>query len=192
MHRAQVMSSRQLAGRVTRWHTWPMIRKPSVMEHAGRVATLYVELFGLPRAEVLLYCLHHDHGEFTAGDTPFSAKSLVPGLREGLNVAEEIGRDRLGIHLPDISSREFLMFKVCDLLEMFETGVVEWNMGNRYAGCVIVDCVDAALATAEALDEKVEENDDSAGEGPAPDHRLTVVNWVHSNGYKGVHAYDVT
>lgn len=189
MRRDQLMSSRQLAGRVTRWHTWPMIRKPSVMEHAGRVAALYVELWGMPRAEVLYYCLVHDHGEFTAGDTPFSAKSLAPGLREALNFAEQIGLARQGITLPDISTREFRKFKVCDLLEMFETGVVEWNMGNRYAGCVIVDCVSTALLQAEALDAEEAENDDSAGEGPASDYHKLVTSWVYGNGYEGGHAY---
>ncbi len=131
MRRDEMMASRQLAGRVVRWHTWPMLRRPTVAEHASRVATLYVELWGMPRAEVLYYALCHDHGEFTAGDTPYSAKELVPGLRENLNQAEKIGRDRLGVTLPEITQEEFLRFKVCDLLEMFETGVVEWRMGNR-------------------------------------------------------------
>lgn len=135
----------------------------------------------MPRAEVLYYALCHDHGEFTAGDTPYSAKELAPGLREGINFAEEIGRNRLGVTLPEISQEEFLKFKVCDLLEMFETGVVEWRMGNRYCGVVVVDCANAALNFADRLD---------TGSQNQPNY-LHVTNWIHANGYKGAHHYDV-
>lgn len=190
MKREDIMTSRQLAGRVERWHTWPMIRRPSVMEHAGRVASLFCELWSIPRGEVLYYCLHHDHGEFTAGDVPFSAKALAPNLRESMNIAETIGRYRLDIHLPEINEEEFLRFKICDLLEMFETGIVEWNMGNRYAGCVIVDCVSEALSLANKVDLLIH------GLG-VTGHNLRsacfdhVHNWIFKNGYKGVSHYDV-
>lgn len=187
MRRDKLMSSTQLAGRVTRWHTWPMHRKPSVAEHASRVATLYVELWGMPRAEVLYYALCHDHGEFTAGDTPYSAKELAPGLREGINFAEEIGRNRLDITLPEISQEEFLKFKVCDLLEMFETGVVEWNMGNRYCGVVVVDCATAACNLAEKLDEEL--STDRLTRGNL--NYARVQDWTFNNGYKGIAHYDV-
>ena len=184
MRRDEIMKSRQLAGRVTRWHTWPMIRKPSVAEHSSRVATLYVELWGMPRAAVLYYCLVHDHGEMTAGDVPFSAKDLAPGIREGINQAEAIGRDRLNIQIPDISNEEFTKFKVCDLLEMFETAIVEWNMGNRYAGCVIVDCANLARTLAQKVDGLTDY-------GNGETHYNLVTNWIHANGYKGHLAYDI-
>jgi 5'-deoxynucleotidase YfbR-like HD superfamily hydrolase len=177
------MASRQLAGRVERWHTWPMIRRPTVMEHAGRVASLFCELWGIPRGEVLYYCLHHDHGEFTAGDVPFSAKELAPNLRESMNFAEAIGRDRLGIILPEINQEEFLRFKICDLLEMFETAIVEWNMGNRYAGCVVVDCANTALDMAHKVDLLVSGNRTAC--------RDYIEGWVYKNGYKGAATYDV-
>ena len=183
------MSSQQLAGRVTRWHTWPMIRKPSVAEHASRVATLFVQLWGIPRGEVLYYCLVHDHGEFTAGDNPYSSKELVEGLRENLNRAEAIGRDRLGIKMPEITEEEFLRFKICDLLEMFETAVVEWNMGNRYAGCVVVDCATAARSIAVKVDDLVNAREGSGIKSAACYSHIT--NWVHNNGYKGHMHYDV-
>ena len=128
-----ILGSRQLAGRVTRWHTWPMIRKPNNAEHSARVATIYIEIFGLPRAEVLEYCLKHDWGELTAGDTPYGAKQLVPDLKEGTNKAEMIGIDRLGTRLPELTEPEWFRFKVCDLMEMWETALVERNMGNAYA-----------------------------------------------------------
>lgn len=138
----QVLSNRQLSGRVQRWHTWPMIRRPTVNEHQARVAQLYIEVWGLPRAEVLKYCLYHDAGELTAGDTPFGAKRLSPRLAEGVNEAEDIGRQRLGIEMPELTEQEHRRFKACDLLEMLETACVEFNMGNHYAEVPIKSCRD--------------------------------------------------
>lgn len=132
-----VMISRQLAGRVVRYHTWPMIRKPTVAEHECRVAKIYCELWGLPRAEVLYYCLHHDDGELAAGDTPFYAKRAVPGLAEKVNEAERMGLTTLGVSLPEITEEEFLKFKVSDCLEMWECAHVELTMGNGYAQAII-------------------------------------------------------
>lgn len=132
-----VMTSRQLAGRVTRYHTWPMIRRPTVAEHAARVATLYCELWGLPRAEVLYYCLHHDNGELAAGDVPFGAKRRVPGMADAANVAEKMGLLSLGVQMPELTEQEHKQFKMADYLEMWECAVVEANMGNRYALTII-------------------------------------------------------
>lgn len=128
-----IQMSRQLAGRVVRWHTWPMIRRPTVAEHQNRVTTLYVEVFGMPRAEVLYYCSVHDMGEQTAGDTPYGAKRRVPELAEAVNSAEAMGLLSLGIRMPSLTPEEFRRFKICDLLEMWETAIVEINMGNQYA-----------------------------------------------------------
>lgn len=181
MRRKDIMRSTQLAGRVVRWHTWPMIRKPTVAEHTSRVATLYVELWGMPRAEVLYYCLCHDHGELTAGDNPFSSKALVPGLRENLNEAERIGRERLGITLPDLTQEEFLRFKVCDLGDMFEVGVVERNMGNRYAICVVQDCATEMYALGGRLDDLEEV---ATEDRPFRSQNFNHIHqWIHSNGY---------
>jgi len=148
----QQKQSRQLAGRVTRWHTWPMIHKPSNAEHSARVATLYIEVWGLPRAEVLEYCLKHDWGEFTAGDTPFEAKRLSPGLSANVNDVECIGIERLGTKLPELTAVEWVRFKVCDLLEMYETAWVEFNMGNRYCECSMHSCSTAIRKLYESLE----------------------------------------
>lgn len=131
-----VMASRQLAGRVTRYHTWPMIRKPTTNEHAARVAKLYVELWGMPRAEILYYCLIHDDGELAGGDTPFYAKRAVPELKDATDKAESMGLVTLGQVRPELTEDEFRRFKMADYLEMWETATVEQNMGNRYADVV--------------------------------------------------------
>lgn len=140
----EIMSSRQLAGRVTRFHTYPMLHKPTNAAHSARVATLYCELWGLPRAEVLYYCLHHDSGELAAGDTPQPAKREVPGLKRAVDDAELMGRITLGVVLPELTDEEFWRFKVSDLLELFECAVVERTMGNKYAEPVLVEAERAA------------------------------------------------
>jgi len=137
MTHEKIMASRQLAGRVMRYHTHPTLRKQSVNEHQARVAKLYVELWGMPRAEVLYYCLAHDDGELAAGDTPFYAKRAVPELKTSTDAAEKMGQLTLGQTLPVLEDEEWSRFKLSDLLEMWEYSVVERNMGNRYADTVL-------------------------------------------------------
>lgn len=146
-----VMRSTQLAGRVVRYHTWPMIRRPTVAEASARVATLYCELWGLPRAEVLYYCLHHDNGELYGGDIPFYAKRRVAGLSECSNEAEKAGLKELGVTLPELTPTEYKQFKIVDYLEMWETAVVEANMGNRYALIVLDNLKPAVYDLADKL-----------------------------------------
>lgn len=139
MQRESVYKSRHLAGRVLRYSTWPTIRQPTVAEHCWRVACIYVEVFGMPRAEVLYYALHHDSGELWAGDLPFMVKAKTPGLREAMNVAEQIGLEKLGVQLPEITDQERAQIKIADLLEMHEFGLVEYQMGNMYAQPIVSD-----------------------------------------------------
>ena len=61
------------------------------------------------------------------------AKRASPDLKESINKAEEVGLEKLGITLPSLSSEEFIQFKIADILEMFEFGLIERFMGNRLA-----------------------------------------------------------
>lgn len=148
MNRTQVYASRQLAGRVRRYHAWPVLHVQSVGEHCNRVAQIYVEIFGLPRAEVLHYVAHHDGGELYAGDVPFSAKDRVPGLRDAINESEKLGLKMLGVQLPSLTALEWGRFKIADILEMWEFGCIEYRMGNQYAMPIIEDTKRAVLAKA--------------------------------------------
>lgn len=140
--RAQVHSSHYLCGKVKRYHTWPMLQPQSTGEHCWRVACLFVELFGLPRAEVLYYCLHHDSGELWAGDLPFGSKP------NGHHEQEQHGLDLLRIELPLITDEERIKIKLCDLLEMYETGEHEQRLGNQYADPIVKDTMAAAVELA--------------------------------------------
>lgn len=147
-----ILRSGQLAGRVQRWHTWPMLRRPLNGEHCARVGIIYVELWGMPRAEVLYHCLTHDHGELAAGDTPYGAKRRVPELAEAVNRAEMMGRTTLGVLPTNLTQVEYDRFKVCDLGEMWETACVEFHMGNRFAECSILSCREAMIDLGHKLD----------------------------------------
>ena len=129
----KINSSKALANRVVRYHCYPTHQTQSIGEHSNRVLTIFVELWGIPRAEVLYYIACHDKGEYWAGDTPFGAKRDHPLLKEGVDQAEESGLKKLGIKLPDLNEDEFIQFKVADILEMFEFGAIERMMGNRLA-----------------------------------------------------------
>ena len=139
INRGEIYRSVHLAGCVKRYSTWPMIHEQTVGHHCWRVATIFVEIFGLPRAEVLLFCLHHDSGELYAGDIPFRIKREVQGLKDLMNAAEDLGLHQLGIELPILTKEERIQVKIADLLEMHERGEYEFNLGNQYAEPIIMD-----------------------------------------------------
>jgi 5'-deoxynucleotidase YfbR-like HD superfamily hydrolase len=112
-----------------------------------------VELFELPRAEVLYYCLHHDSGELFAGDLPFGSKIKVDGLKDAMDEAESIGLKKLGITLPNLTKQEKTRVKICDLLEMWETGEYETLSGNKYAEPIMTDTLAAVMHIAEEEDD---------------------------------------
>lgn len=151
MRRDAVYASRQLAGRVLRYHTWPVLRQQSVGEHTWRLEGIYVELFGLPRPEVWWWMHNHDVGELWAGDVPFGAKQAVPGLKDAMNASEAMGMGRLGVMMPRLTEQEWSQVKLCDLLEMWEFGMVEMQMGNMLAGPIVDDTMNAALKLADEL-----------------------------------------
>lgn len=148
MNRMDVYRSRYQAGQVIRYHAWPTLRKPTVAEHCWRVTCIYVEVFGLPRAEVMYHCLHHDSGELWAGDIPFMAKGRVPGLREAMEASEAQGLEVLGLKLPDLTEDERRRLKISDLLEMHEYGMNEFRMGNKFGMPIAEDTLNAAYKTA--------------------------------------------
>jgi len=145
-----VRRNRALAGQVRRYHTWPTLRTQTVGEHSWRVATIYLELFS-PDSRVLEYILWHDAGELTTGDLPYPVKDLVAGLRRSLESAEAIGRSNLGVTLPNLMVEQHKRVKLCDCLEMFEFGVQETAMGNRFGEPVAKAMRDTALGVAATL-----------------------------------------
>jgi len=158
MNREQMKRSHYLAGKVVRYHTHPTLNTQTVADHSWRVAVLIVELFGIPRAEVLVYALYHDCGEMSSGDLPFMAKDAVPGLADAMKRAEAYGLELLEVCLPELSSLEKVQVKIADLLEMYEFGTLEVAMGNQYGDMVRDDTLAEArrLASKHNLTEAVD------------------------------------
>jgi 5'-deoxynucleotidase YfbR-like HD superfamily hydrolase len=148
VRRDDVLSSRAMAVRVKRYHTWRTIQTQTVGEHCCRVAQIYCELWGLPRAEVLYYALHHDSGELLSGDVPFLAKSESAQLKEGCRAVEKKGLERLRVELPLLTMDEQRRMKIADLMEMYEFGHVDWTMGNAYAEPIERDTMSEAILVA--------------------------------------------
>lgn len=149
--RDSIYSSPVMASRLKRYHAWPVLHEQTIGEHCARVANIYVEVFGLPRAEVLYYVLNHDAGELLAGDVPFGGKDHVPELRAAITEAERIGRDLLGISLPELTHEEQTCVKISDLLEMHEFGIIEELMGNTLAEPVTDETLRLAFDKASEL-----------------------------------------
>lgn len=131
-----MMANRALASRIRRYHTIPVIHQETVGEHSHRLGTLYLQLFGRPRAEVLEYILYHDLGELSSGDLPFNAKRDAPGIKDYMDKAETAGRRRMNIKMPELTSEELARVKLCDMLQMLEFARIEMTMGNQYAHSV--------------------------------------------------------
>jgi 5'-deoxynucleotidase YfbR-like HD superfamily hydrolase len=134
-----------------------MIHEQTVGQHCWRVACIFVEIFGLPRAEVLYFCLHHDSGELWAGDIPFGVKKQMPGLKDLMTKAEEIGLYQLELKLPELTKEERIQVKISDLLEMHERGEYELNLGNKFAEPIVLDTMHEAqrLAKESCMSEHV-------------------------------------
>lgn len=152
MNRASVVTSLRHAGNVKRYHTHPTLRTQTVADHSWHVMRIFMELFpDAVTVEVLTYILWHDTPEIGTGDLPFPVKATHPALRAEITELEQEVSDNLGIVWPELTTRQRLLVKVCDLLEMTEFGCEEYTMGNKYAVIIIEDTVHAVLPIAKEL-----------------------------------------
>jgi 5'-deoxynucleotidase YfbR-like HD superfamily hydrolase len=147
MTRDEVYSSVRLAGLVERYHAWPTIKRQTVAEHCWRAATIWSEVFDeIPPGHVYYRILHHDSGELFAGDVPFGAKQLVPGLHDRYKAAEAEGQARLKLRsVFPLSRVEQRRLKICDLLEMAEFACHEMQLGGGSYAHPILEAVCAAI-----------------------------------------------
>ena len=75
-------------GRVSRFHTKPLVKPETVAEHSYLVAWVAtIMCAGRPSANLLLACLAHDGPEFRLGDVPSPTKRLM-GMSEAFAEAE--------------------------------------------------------------------------------------------------------
>lgn len=154
MNREDVMTSRRAAGGVVRYHAWPTLQRQTVAEHSWRVATILRELFPqLCSSSALCYALEHDMDELHTGDLPFHVKNKHPKIKNAMEDAALEGKVALGvIPLVELDEWERDAVKICDLLEMFEFGLVERAMGSKFAEPVIQGARWGALDRARTYD----------------------------------------
>lgn len=144
------------AGQISRFHTWPTHRTQSVGEHTWQVMRIMMTVdVGMCTTRLMHYAVLHDVGEM-AGDIPWPGKRNDPVLKSQCDLAE--GRVRAAMtarwdlpHLPGLSDTERSFFKVCENLEMWEFGLQEVSMGNKYGAVVASRMLFAADAEMQRL-----------------------------------------
>lgn len=146
MNRSQMRSSTLMAGRVKRYHTWPVHQEETVDHHSMGVLRVYREIFGLgDNMEVVRYIMDHDLPEISVGDLPFPIKREYPALKAAIVEAEKKSAMDLGLPSTyNLTETELVRVKVCDLLQMWQFGCVEVYMGNAFAVPIKNDALKAA------------------------------------------------
>lgn len=142
----QVRLDTRLAGQVTRYHTWPRIREQSVGEHSWQVLRIYSCVATEIDPDFMMYCVYHDTGEIATGDLPYPIKSQNPCLKEEIERLEQDSlinqahywRPLVGKGLSDEQLR---LFKLIEMVEMFEWGLDEMTRGSTYGNIVAERCL---------------------------------------------------
>lgn len=150
----------RVAGEIRRYHTWKVHHQQSVGEHTWQVMRIMMTIdAGMCTTKLMRYAMLHDVGEM-AGDIPWPGKRNDPVLKERHDIAElkihtaMSGRWGLPM-LPTLSPTERNFFKMCENLEMWEFGLQERSMGNRYATVVASRMLVAAMEHYEKMPAEV-------------------------------------
>lgn len=127
------------AGAVRRYHTWPTIQTQTVAEASWNVVRILVTIWPDAPAEAITHALLNDCGEIVTGDLPFPVKRDNRVLKDEIVRLEETAIIDMGL-APQESCRDQVWrdrVKICDMLEMWEFGLDETAMGNRYAQPIV-------------------------------------------------------
>ena len=151
------------AGMVTRYHTWPLVRKQQVNEHTWNalriLLTIAPDYCGY---DVVAWGVVHDLGEYDAGDMPHSAKKANPVLAERLEEVESSARLKLlskwEMRVPHPTHLELMLFKYSELLEMWEFGLEEIESGCVHGRGIRDNAMSAAEEIFGMLPESVQES----------------------------------
>lgn len=134
-----MLADPRFAGEVKRYHTWPCLQVQTVASHTWHVMRIYWQLFGPMPPVVSTHLLWHDAGELRAGDLPFPVKANNPKLKAEIERLELDTLAGMQVKLPPLSEREKVRCKLCDLLEMYDFGLVERALGNSMSAPIIDD-----------------------------------------------------
>lgn len=144
MTRDEVLTNARHAGSVLRYHTWPVLHRQTIGEHCWQVMRIYWQIWGHLPNPVSTYFLWHDVGELVLGDLPFPIKKDNPKLKEECDRIERTAVKRMGGESSNsttcvLTDKELLRIKFCDVLDMYEYGIQEMNLGSRYAAPIVED-----------------------------------------------------
>lgn len=142
MLRSQVLTNPRMAGGVKRYHTWPTHQVQTVADHTWQVMRIYWTVFGPMPPHISTAILWHDCGELVSGDPPYPVKLLNPVLKHEMDRIEGDAVKNMGgpkVGFGELSVRERIRIKACDLVEMLEFGMEELRLGSQYASPIVDD-----------------------------------------------------
>lgn len=127
----------RMSGEVKRYSTWPTTQTQTVAAHTWHVMRIYDEIWGPPSASMFSHLLFHDGGEVAVGDLPFPLKAENPELKRIHGEIEDQALKDIHGYNGIITDYQKWRLKICDLLEMWEFGRVEVDMGNKHGGPIV-------------------------------------------------------
>jgi hypothetical protein len=155
MKRAQILSNARFAGSVLRYHTWPTIQRQTVADHTWHVLRIWFQIWGPLSPAVSSHLLWHDAGELVLGDLPFPVKGNNPRLKHECEVVEEKAVTDMGGAPNGLLGYNKVRAKACDLVEMWEFGWMEAQLGNRFAQPIMADISKALSALPLTTEDKL-------------------------------------
>jgi len=112
---------------------------------------IWFQIWGSLPENVSTFILWHDAGELVTGDPPFPIKAKNPELKAIYDDLEAEAvhamRGPSGVLLPF----DKLRAKCCDIVEMYKFGLVELNLGNRFAWPIVTDTYEEIKALSAKL-----------------------------------------
>lgn len=163
----------RVALQLTRYHAWPRIRDQSNGEHSCQILRILLTVWPDCPRRMLVHAVTHDMGEM-AGDIQYPYKEKFPDLRHTIELVETDVKSVMSttIGMPPVAvltTYERAVFKLCEWIEVWEHGLHEMGLGNRYARIVAMRGITAASQLMEEIE---------GLRGDAPDIRPAIKRYV--------------
>lgn len=129
----------RMAGRVTRYHTWPLVTRQDISQHSWQVWRIVRAIFGseIPW-DVTEQIMLHDVGELRTGDAPYPIKRDNPDLKAIMDRLEDKALAEQAVKLQPLSALWRWRIKVAHTIEMMELGMDELAAGNHFGSTIIL------------------------------------------------------
>lgn len=130
---------------LVRYHSWAVHKSQTVGEHSCQIMRILLTVWPDCPRRMLVHAVTHDMGEM-AGDAQYPYKQKVPGMKAAHDLAETMVlqemRETMGTP-PSVvlTMYEKFVFKAIEYLEMWEFGLRECNMGNKYGQIIAMRCL---------------------------------------------------